>query len=86
MKVTWQNPPPDARKQRVYQYQPIIDVLRANPGEWARIQECHPHPGLSGAIKSGGCGFRGGFEATSRRVDGGFDIYARYVGPNGEYR
>lgn len=81
------------RGQREDLSQEISDALAARPGEWAKIgrySQSYAMRVKTGAIKA----FEpaGSFEAVSRntsRDDDGkvrADIWARYVGPNGEYR
>jgi hypothetical protein len=66
----------------------IVEALRATPGEWALV--------LRGATRSAATeishgtllAYRpaGSFEATARKNGDRHDIYARYVGEDGEHR
>ena len=69
---------------------PIAALLKDRPGQWALIQS-----GSAGTISGTAAGIRtgrvkawqpGSFEAVTRSGENGLrDLYARYVGENGEH-
>jgi hypothetical protein len=80
--------PPGSGRATRYRHREIAEALKAKPGVWARvltdvsriyttrIGQAHAHEYRPA----------GSFEATARRNGDRFDIYARYVGENGEHR
>lgn len=88
--IVWEEPPPRVRKGgKPATWNPVLDALRAHPGEWARIAE-NASKWFSGSLQQGRVGNarKGEFEATFRCTndDGTGCAYARYVGVNGEYK
>jgi Tfp pilus assembly protein FimV len=66
----------------------IAAALRERPGEWAMVST-QASPSAAGYIRHAkGASYApaGSFEATARKNDKKWDIYARYVGENGEHR
>jgi hypothetical protein len=87
--LEWREPPPSRRgKHSAGKGAATAAALRQRPGVWARISQ-DGNSGTAIAIKSGKASAfspGGSFEAVTRkRPDGNFDIYARYVGENGEH-
>lgn len=84
--VTWEDPPETSKPAGEYgRGQKIVDQLKANHGEWAKV--------LTGISSSYATQIRKGyasawrpvsdFEITTRVVDSGtkrVDVYARYIG------
>lgn len=84
--IKWEDPPADARRN---DWAPIAAELRAHPMKWAMIaarKTIGPASDISEKVK----GARptspkffqppGSFEAVTRKVDGEYRVYARYVG------
>lgn len=68
---------------RPHQYDDMIEALKDNPGQWAKVDKVwKTSPSLLGAVKHGRSGFVpvGAFEARSRKAEGGFEAFVRYVG------
>jgi hypothetical protein len=87
-KLEWEEPPPGARRKGS-RWDPIARALRQHPGKWACIGRNIP-TGIMTTINTAGlkC-FRpeGAFEAVARNHTNRWtaDVYARYVGDDGEY-
>lgn len=86
-------PPSRQGRGQVDRSQEISSALVERPGEWAKVGRYNPSYAVR--IKTGGIKAfapAGTFEAVSRNTghddDGAIrsDIWARYIGPNGEYR
>jgi hypothetical protein len=80
--------PPGRRRRSAAPHHEIAEALRARPGVWARVLEDVAHS-TAGLISDGNLvAYRppGSFEATSRKNGKRSDVYARYVGENGEHR
>lgn len=95
--IIWEEPPPSARANYASPRPSWVFDLRARPGHWARVRE-FPYQGdqyakaagaasaLATRIRKGGAKYwqpAGSFEAVSRRADGAYRVYARYVGEGG---
>ena len=78
--IKFQDPPPSATRRGLHEK--IAAKLRKRPGEWALIQHMSSTHNVDmiqrGRVKP--YQPAGSFEATSRKRDEGYDIYARYVG------
>ena len=64
-------------------YIEIAEKLKADSGNWYKIAEGLKYPEMSDRIKRGHITAfipKGAFQATARRVNGTYTIYARYVG------
>ena len=67
----------------------MVAILRANPGQWAVLRTVAVNGtanAQASAIKRGtpSCfAPAGAFEATTRKMDDGYRVYARYVGEAG---
>jgi hypothetical protein len=65
----------------------IAKELKANPGQWARVQKGLKTAAAASTINTAGANAyapRGSYEATARKNDkGSYDVYARYVGDAG---
>lgn len=76
-------PPPRASRPELRE---VAQALRARPGEWARVGQFVQADMLAANIKRGKpvvFAPKGSFEAVSRRINGEFFLYARYVGEAG---
>jgi hypothetical protein len=87
--VKFQDPPPAKTGPHAGGWFQIAAELKARPGEWAIVRE-NVTSNISTYIRRGGSAAfvpAGSFEATARRngTPGRVDIYARYVGENGEH-
>jgi len=87
-------PPPAMGDKSTYDWTGIAAALRGNPGKWAKILTQVPNT-IAGNIRRGGYKDLpvGQFEAVSRNTTTASptqtpraDIWARYIGPNGEFR
>ena len=87
--IVWEAPPPSRQGQgggRPSRMDPLAAALRTRPGEWALAYQCEASNVASrrmyGITRGIAASFRpaGAFEATSRKVDGEYRVYARYVG------
>jgi hypothetical protein len=83
--------PPDHRTWRrgpSAKHVTIAKALRAVPGAWALVQTGVTRSMAVWISKGRGTAYRpaGSFEATARMNGDRYDIYARYVGENGEHR
>lgn len=82
--LVWEDPPPDARVGRrpSKYWQDIADQLRSRPGQWARIYLGVRNGALANRVRKGQSSFApaGAFEARETMRDGGWHVYARYVG------
>jgi hypothetical protein len=87
--IEFVDPPPASRGNRATsRHNEIDNALRARPGEWARV--------MTGVAANGSSYIRyartlayapaGSFEARAVKNGERHDIYARYVGENGEHR
>lgn len=82
--LTWEEPPVSRGGRAVSkEHKAIAEALQGKPEAWAKVASGAKNDGLASAIRGGGVSFRTGkFEARStRREDGTFDVYARYLGP-----
>lgn len=82
-KLVFKDPPPRNRPGRKSQWAPVLDQLRARPGEYAIIDDDATRPALVTQINKGKIAgiVEGEFEATSHsNEDGTFTVYARFVG------
>jgi hypothetical protein len=80
--------PPGKTPRGPAPHREIAEALKARPGLWARVLEdvAQSTPGL---IRNGLLVAHrpaGSFEATARKNGDRWDIYARYIGENGEHR
>lgn len=85
--IRWEAPRDSKTKGR---WDRVADELRARPGEWAIVELLEKNNNASRLVSSIRRGVTtsfapaGTFEAAQRtRDDGGFAIYARYVGKAG---
>jgi hypothetical protein len=92
--LRWEAPPPRPTQQALAatalgestpRWQPVIDALHRQPGEWAVVHEGPRQQQASQIawyIRSGSCrGFiLGDYEAEARRTPAGYATYVRYVG------
>lgn len=74
--ITWETP--HGVSQRALD---VLETLKANPGQWARVMAGKANSGSYGALqrtlKAGGC------EAVARlQEDGTYSLFSRYVGPS----
>lgn len=89
--LKFQDPP--ARGNNGSHHEEMAKALRSEPGRWALLAEAASSNALATNIKGGAIkAYRpsGSFESTTRSVktaDGKqyFDIYARFIGDDGEY-
>ena len=85
MRIIREDPPGStgSGKRPDPKYIKIAEKLKADPGNWYKVAERQNYPELTNRIKRGliiAFAPRETFEATARRVDGTYTIYARYVG------
>ena len=76
-------PPRTPRSGRPPVYTEFIEALRENPGTWARIDRVwKSSPSVVRAANKGTGAFAedGPFEGRSKKVEGGYTAYVRYVG------
>lgn len=82
--IRWEKPPKGGRGRK---WQKVADDLKSRPGEWALVAESASRT-LAGNISNGLIvAFRPPrtFEGVGRvNEDKSVDVWARYVGPNGE--
>lgn len=91
MVIRWEEPPGatyggPGKGKPIVAHDLIAFQLRSRPGEWALIVEGDPHGSLASTINKGRLRAyvpAGSFEAVRRTVDGGQNVYARYVGDGG---
>lgn len=85
--VKFQDPPPSMERTHGKHYA-IAAELKSRPGEWALIAEATSPSVVTYITRGLGSAYTpaGSFEAVSRLAEGHRDVYARYVGENGEYR
>jgi hypothetical protein len=87
-KVEWEAP--EVKQRKGSKWDPIASMLKANPGRWACIGRNIPTSIVTVMKKGELVCFRpaGSFEATVRnhtdRWQG--DVYARYIGEDGEHK
>jgi hypothetical protein len=71
--LTWQDPPPDRRRQGSAYIDAIAEQLKSNPGKWALIRTVKSTGSSSSTFR------KRGLEVTlRRRPDLQFDLYARW--------
>jgi hypothetical protein len=82
--IKWEDPPPDGRST---QWSEVTDQLRARPGSWAIVAVRRSIGSASDicekfktARQSPAFAPAGSFEAVTRKVDGEYRVYARYLG------
>jgi len=85
MRIIREDPPGStgSGKRPDPKYIKIAEKLKADPGNWYKIAEGVQWPELSHRIKRGDIKAflpPRSFDATARRVNSAFTIYARYVG------
>jgi hypothetical protein len=84
-RLTWEEPPRPGSNARV-DHTSTVRKLKARKGEWARIGEYASSSSSASAayqIRNAELGPYspvGAFESVSRKVDGGYWVFARYVG------
>ena len=89
-KLEWETPTPkSAPKVRGSKWDPIARALRQRPGQWAVIGRDTP-TSIVTTIRNGQLKCfkpKGAFEAVTRNHTSRWqaDVYARYVGENGEH-
>lgn len=86
--IRWEEPSLPAVRNRRSAAQEVVAALKSNPGRWARLRE-YDHASYNTAqafaslIRLGRSPVyapAGAFEARSVSVEGGYAVYARYVG------
>ena len=79
--LVWMDPPsPDNSRVRAAEALQIIEVLKQNPGRWARVHEAVSSAGAGDKFKRRGCEVTTRTNTTQRSKNGQpvFDIYARW--------
>lgn len=95
--LRWEAPPPSRRRRKherpspsAERWQPVVDDLRANRGEWGVIYDGPFHGGPSALARNIRTGAltafapTGDFEATYRRYGDRLVVHACYLGDDGE--
>jgi hypothetical protein len=87
--ITWESPEPKVGRPPGSKWDPIAKMLKNNPGKWACLGHDMP-TGIVTVIKKGTLKCfqpEGSFETATRNHTERWraDVYARYVGENGEY-
>jgi hypothetical protein len=85
--IEFVDPPAQGRRIK-HPHAAIVQALKARPGTWARVITDAPHSITDRMTRGELKPYRpvGSFEATARKNGDRWDIYARYVGENGEHR
>jgi hypothetical protein len=84
--IVFEEPPQDGRRTSGRDHAGIARSLKDRPGEWAKIytsETSNPASTSAWQIRAGLLvPYRpaGAFEAVSRKVDGKYRVYARFVG------
>lgn len=87
--VGWEEPPPEPPRKGS-KWDPVANLLRANPGRWAKVVSGDSISVKSAAVKGGLRCFQpaGSFEGRVILKEGHRwigDVWLRYIGENGEY-
>lgn len=86
--IKFDGPPPERKRGSIedQSHQPIAEALKERAGEWAVVRVSKTASAASSAAnyirnaKGSAYGPAGSFEAVSRKVDGEFRVYARFLG------
>ena len=88
--VKFQDPPPEATQPRKQsRHTAVAAQLKENPGKWALLEEVQTRSSATMIRRGNHKAYQpdGSFEAVAQaRSDGAYDVYARYIGENGEHR
>lgn len=92
-RLRFEEPPPkqQGRSGKPTKHQAIATKLRKHPGEWALIgtySSANSAASIAHMISHGKATAytpKAQYEGTSRHIDSKYCVYARYVGPGGEY-